>query len=150
VLDRGRHDRHEARDRAVHALDVGHQLGVPAGGEPHAHRRSADGAIELLDRLRVRRPAVVLTQHGAQALAHVEGAREIGRAHAVAAVHEPALGEPLAQGLGARELVLSALEVDAVDEALHEVQRLGGRLGGCRVARCHNWLNSLAGRLIPV
>jgi hypothetical protein len=49
-----------------------------------------------------------------------------------------ALGQPGAQLLGTGELVLAALEIDAVHEALHQLERARRGLLGCGHSRCHN------------
>ncbi len=139
MLNRGGHDRHQARHRAVHAVCVGHELGVAAALEAHAHAGAPHGSVEPLDALRVERVAVVVPEHCAQTLAHVDRPPEVGGADLVAAVHQAALDEPVAQRIGARELVLAALEVDAVHEPLHEVERLRRGLGGGGLSGCHNW-----------
>ena len=138
MLDGGGHDRHQARDRAVHAVGVGHQLGVAPGLEAHAHAGAPHGTVEAFDALLVQRVPVVVEQHGSQALTHVDRSLEVRRADLLVGAHQASLHEPVAQGLGARELVLAALDVDAVHEALHQIERLGGGLGGCGFSRCHN------------
>jgi hypothetical protein len=148
VFDRRGDDRHQARHGAVDPLGIGHELGVAPALEADAHAGAADGPVEPLDALFVQGVPVVVEEHCAEALANVDGPPQVCGPDRVAPVHQAALGEPVAQRLGARELVLAGLEIDAVDEALHEVEGLRRRLGGCGFSRCHNWQTSLAGGII--
>jgi len=66
----------------------------------------------------------------------------------LAGLHQVPLGQPVAQRGGVEQLVLPVLEIDAVDEALNEVQRLRRGLLGCGVSRGHNYLYMIAGVII--
>ena len=63
---------------------AGVSAGSPSGREAQRELRPGGGLSERLDALLVGREAVVSHEHGAQALAHVVHARQVGASHALA------------------------------------------------------------------
>ena len=107
------------------------RLGAVA--EADVYLNAPGHAVEALHAVAVERLAVVRHQDRPQALAHVERPREVGIAYLLGAVHQLALGQPAAQRLRARELLVGGpvlVDLRAVHEALHQPERLRRGLPG--------------------
>jgi hypothetical protein len=138
LLHGGGDDRHQPGQGAVHPARLRLEHGLGARAEPHPHPGPSHGGVEALDSLGVERETGVGEEQGAQPFPHVDRPHQVGGGHLLAGVHEVARRQPLAQGIGARELVLAVLEVDAVHEPLHEAKRRGSRLLGSGLSGRHN------------
>jgi hypothetical protein len=96
LLDGRGDDGHEPGERPVRSLGLGHELGLGAGAEAHPHSGPPDRGVEPFHLFGVERQPGVGEQQRAQPLPHIYRAHEVGRGHALPAVHQVALGQPVA------------------------------------------------------
>ncbi|HET8593170.1 MAG TPA: hypothetical protein VFL56_05855 [Solirubrobacterales bacterium] len=114
--------------------EVGPCFGSQLDEEPGAN----EDAVESLDRIRIRRRAVVDEQQCAKALSDVQGATKIGLAQSRARDEQIAFDQPVGEAIARRESVFAlGLEIPAgVGEGLNQPQipRSGRATAGLALA----------------
>ena len=135
ALHRGRHDRHQPGDGAVHAAAPARARGRRPAGSP---ARAGPGTAVQAPRpaSSTGRPLWAISTERRPSRTSM---RRAGRRPSRARRHPSGRARPASRAVpsGWTSSSSLALQVHAVHEPLHEVERLGGRLLGCGFARCH-------------
>jgi hypothetical protein len=100
IQHRHGNDRCQQRQRRVEIPPLRLEVAPARGAQLHEQTRTAQAAIQALDGFAIHSQAVVGEQQGAQPLAHIESAAQVGSAETGSRREQVALEEPLRSALG--------------------------------------------------